>query len=110
MPQCRLTNVDDVTLDHAILRANCTIGKTVFSGTAVELDSNDVRKCFFGPMGGSGPAISLSSDHELPRVAHALEQRFAAEPLLARPRPDFDALAATTSSCRTLGRTAPFAT
>jgi hypothetical protein len=56
-PQCRLTNVDDVTLDHAILRANCTIGKTVFSGTAGKLDSNDVRICFFGAMGGSGPAI-----------------------------------------------------
>ena len=65
MPQCRLTNVDDVTLDHAILRANCTIGKTVFSGTACKLDSNDVRKCFLGAMGGSGPAISLSSQRFL---------------------------------------------
>jgi Asp-tRNA(Asn)/Glu-tRNA(Gln) amidotransferase A subunit family amidase len=53
---------------------------------------------------------AMYEDHELLRVAHALEQRFAAEPLLARPRPDFDALASTTSSCRTLGRTAPFAT
>ena len=43
LPQCRFTNVDDVTLDHAILRANCTIGKTVFSGTACEHDSNDVQ-------------------------------------------------------------------
>jgi len=42
MPQCRFTNVDDFTLDHAILRANRTIGQTVFSGTAGEHDSNDL--------------------------------------------------------------------
>ena len=52
---------------------------------------------------------AMYEDQKLLCIAQALEQKFAAEPVLARPRPDFEALAATTSTCRTLGRTAPFA-
>ena len=36
-PRCRLTNVDDVTLDHAMLRAIRTIEESVFGGTVGEL-------------------------------------------------------------------------
>jgi len=46
----------------------------------------------------------MYGDHALLRAAHALEQAFAADPQLVRPRPDFDRLAVTTSQCRTLGR------
>lgn len=48
---------------------------------------------------------SMYGDHDLLRRAHAFEQAFAAQPVLARPCPDIEALAATTSQCRTLGRT-----
>jgi Asp-tRNA(Asn)/Glu-tRNA(Gln) amidotransferase A subunit family amidase len=51
----------------------------------------------------------MYADHTLLRAAHALEQAFAADALLARPRPDFDALAATTSQCRALGKTVQLA-
>ena len=53
---------------------------------------------------------AMYEDHALLRWAQALEAAFAMEPKLARPRPDLERLAATTSSCRTLGRPAPFAT
>ena len=52
---------------------------------------------------------AMYEDYALLRRAHALEQAFASDPLLARPRPDFDRLAATTSQCRTLGRTVQLA-
>jgi amidase len=48
---------------------------------------------------------SMYGDHGLLRAAQALEQAFAADPVLARPTPDFEQLAKTTSQCRTLGRT-----
>ena len=48
---------------------------------------------------------AMYGDHLLLRAAFALEQAFAADPVLARPRPDFERLATTTSNCRTLGRT-----
>jgi amidase len=51
----------------------------------------------------------MYADHTLLRAAHALEQAFAADAMLARPRPDFDALAITTSQCRTLGKTVQLA-
>jgi Asp-tRNA(Asn)/Glu-tRNA(Gln) amidotransferase A subunit family amidase len=44
-------------------------------------------------------------DHQLLSAAHALEATFADDPTLARPCPDFEQLASTTSDCRTLGRT-----
>ncbi len=47
---------------------------------------------------------SMYGDHALLRAAHALEQAFAGDAMLARPRPDFDRLATTPSQCRTLGR------
>ncbi len=47
----------------------------------------------------------MYGDHTLLAAAHALEQAFAADPLLTRPIPNFEALAATSSDCRTLGRT-----
>ncbi len=53
---------------------------------------------------------AMYEDRALLARAHALERAFAAEPIMARPTPDFELLAATTSPCRTLGRTAPFAT
>jgi len=53
---------------------------------------------------------SMYGDLELLRCAHAFEMAFAAEPMLARPRPDFDQLAQTTSLCRTLGRTVQLST
>jgi Asp-tRNA(Asn)/Glu-tRNA(Gln) amidotransferase A subunit family amidase len=52
---------------------------------------------------------AMYEDYALLRRAHALEQAFASDSLLARPRPDFDRLAATTSQCRTLGRTVQLA-
>jgi len=48
---------------------------------------------------------AMYGDRELLRAAHALESAFAADPILARPRPDIEQLARTTSQCRTLGRT-----
>jgi amidase len=48
---------------------------------------------------------SMYGDHALLRAAHALEQAFAADSVMARPTPDFAQLAKTTSQCRTLGRT-----
>ena len=48
---------------------------------------------------------AMYGDHMLLRAAHALAQAFAADPVLARPEPNFDRLAKTTSQCRTLGRT-----
>jgi len=47
---------------------------------------------------------AMYGDHALLRAAQALERAFSSDPLLARPRPDFDRLATTTSQCRTLGR------
>ena len=47
---------------------------------------------------------AMYGDRELLRSAQALERAFSSDPLLARPRPDFDRLATTTSQCRTLGR------
>jgi amidase len=49
---------------------------------------------------------AMYGDHALLRAAQALERAFSSDPLLARPRPDFDRLATTTSECRTLGRVA----
>ncbi len=48
---------------------------------------------------------AMYGDRELLNAAHTLEQAFARDPLTARPRPDIDRLANTTSNCRTLGRT-----
>src|SRR5262249_5799393 len=47
---------------------------------------------------------SMYGDHALLCAAHALEQKFAADPVLRRREPDFVKLATTTSTCRTLGR------
>jgi Asp-tRNA(Asn)/Glu-tRNA(Gln) amidotransferase A subunit family amidase len=48
-----------------------------------------------------GPAFT---DHRLLSVAAALEQAFAADPVTARPRPDFGRLAVETPDLRTEGR------
>lgn len=46
----------------------------------------------------------MHGDRALLQSACAMEQAFASDPLLARPRPDLDLLAATDSVCRTIGR------
>ncbi len=48
---------------------------------------------------------SMYGDHALLRAAQSLERAFASDPVLARPQPDLDRLATTTSQCRTIGRT-----
>ena len=49
----------NVARDHAIGRATCTIGNSVFGGTAVALAATMRKTCRFGTMGGSGPTGSL---------------------------------------------------
>ena len=53
-PAQRFTNVDDVTQDHADLRANCTNDLSVFCGVPDQRDIADVQagKCFFGAIYG----------------------------------------------------------
>ncbi len=46
----------------------------------------------------------MFGDHALLSGAQAIEQIFADDPVLARPTPDFDALANLPSDCRTVGR------
>jgi Asp-tRNA(Asn)/Glu-tRNA(Gln) amidotransferase A subunit family amidase len=47
----------------------------------------------------------MYGDRALLAAARALEQAFAADASLARPVPDIERLATTTSECRTRGRT-----
>ncbi|MEO2175223.1 MAG: amidase [bacterium] len=47
---------------------------------------------------------AMFSDYRLLSAARALEQKLAVQAELSRPVPDFDALAKTESSCRTLGK------
>ncbi|NJN52388.1 MAG: amidase, partial [Gammaproteobacteria bacterium] len=48
---------------------------------------------------------AMFGDRELLNAAAGLERAFADDPIMVRPEPDFAALQATQSDCRTLGRT-----
>jgi len=74
---------------HPVVAMPCGIESGLESGTPFGIQ-------VVGPM---------YSDHRLLSIAHALEQAFAQNVLLKRPIPDFNKLAATTSQCRTLGKT-----
>jgi amidase len=47
----------------------------------------------------------MYADRALLSAAQALEQAFSGSPNLARPIPDFEVLAHTDSTCRTVGKT-----
>src|SRR5580704_1275789 len=66
-PLSQFTNVDDVTQDHAILRANCTIVLSVFRGTTFPACHNaDGRHdaCFFGAICGRADCDAILSSAE----------------------------------------------